>query len=108
MTFEKAGKDELALHMFDAQGNSNRFDFKAPQVNTKAPLGEFGIQAPAGHPDHQVLTEVEQVPTGAPQPGAAADTISVRTLLTEHGVSCARWTVPIRAIVRIEGDDAAR
>jgi|SoiMethySBSTD1v2_1073268.scaffolds.fasta_scaffold05752_19 outer membrane lipoprotein carrier protein len=34
--------------MFDAQGNRNRFDFKAPEVNKKAPPGEFEFKPPPG------------------------------------------------------------
>ena len=34
--------------MLDAQGNKNRFDFKAPEVNKKAPPGEFEFKPPPG------------------------------------------------------------
>ena len=34
--------------MLDAQGNRNRFDFKAPEVNKKAPPGEFDFKPPPG------------------------------------------------------------
>jgi outer membrane lipoprotein carrier protein len=34
--------------MLDAQGNKNRFDFKAPEVNKKAPPGEFDFKPPPG------------------------------------------------------------
>jgi outer membrane lipoprotein carrier protein len=34
--------------MLDAQGNKNRFDFKAPVANKKAPPGEFDFKPPPG------------------------------------------------------------
>jgi outer membrane lipoprotein carrier protein len=34
--------------MLDAQGNKNRFDFLRPEVNRKAPPGEFDFKAPPG------------------------------------------------------------
>jgi len=34
--------------LLDAQGNKNRFDFKTPEVNKKAPAGEFDFKAPPG------------------------------------------------------------
>jgi outer membrane lipoprotein carrier protein len=34
--------------MLDAQGNKNRFDFRAPEVNKKAPPGEFEFKPPPG------------------------------------------------------------
>ncbi len=34
--------------LLDAQGNRNRFDFDKPQVNTKAPSGEFNFTPPPG------------------------------------------------------------
>jgi outer membrane lipoprotein carrier protein len=34
--------------LLDAQGNKNRFDFKTPEVNKKAPAGEFDFKPPPG------------------------------------------------------------
>jgi outer membrane lipoprotein carrier protein len=34
--------------LLDAQGNRNRFDFVNPEVNTKAPAGEFSFTPPPG------------------------------------------------------------
>lgn len=34
--------------LLDAQGNRNRFDFKRPKLNKKAPKGEFEFTPPAG------------------------------------------------------------
>lgn len=34
--------------ILDAQGNRNRFDFITPEVNTKAPQGEFTFTPPPG------------------------------------------------------------
>ncbi|HVJ14488.1 MAG TPA: outer membrane lipoprotein carrier protein LolA [Polyangiaceae bacterium] len=34
--------------LLDAQGNKNRFDFVKPQVNSKAPPGEFNFTPPPG------------------------------------------------------------
>ncbi|HEX3777220.1 MAG TPA: outer membrane lipoprotein carrier protein LolA [Polyangiaceae bacterium] len=34
--------------LLDAQGNRNRFDFLNPEINTKAPTGEFNFTPPPG------------------------------------------------------------